>query len=122
MEFQNDDDFKIEDTDISLDIGRIEQNLDREDLNANNKHKDRITKIYACATMWHEERNEMNHLISSILQLDKDQCAMRVTQKHYKVQIEDYYELESKCSYRKLQLKYICTIIINNKLQVLFER
>lgn len=106
MEFQNDDDFKIEDTDISLNIGRIEQNLDREDLNANNKRKDRITKIYACATMWHEERNEMNHLISSILRLDKDQCAMRVTQKHYKVQIEDYYELESKCSYRKLQLKY----------------
>lgn len=101
MEFQNDDDFKIEDTDISLDIGRIEN------LNTN-KRKDRITKIYACATMWHEERNEMNHLISSILQLDRDQCAMRVIQKHYKVQMEDYYELESKlCSYRKLRNIYV---------------
>lgn len=101
LEFQNDDDFKIEATDISLDIGRFEQDLNREDLNTN-KRKDRITKIYACATMWHEERNEMNHLISSILRLDRDQCAMRVTQKHYKVQIEDYYELESKsCSYKK---------------------
>lgn len=97
--FQIDDDFKIEATDISLDIG-IEQDFDREDLNRTiNKRKDRVTRIYACATMWHEEKNEMNHLVNSILRLDKDQCAMRVTQKHYKVQIEDYYELESKsCS------------------------
>lgn len=98
--FQNNDDFKIEATDISLDVGGIEQGFDREDLNRTiDKRKDRVTRIYACATMWHEEKNEMNHLVNSILRLDKDQCAMRVTQKHYKVQIEDYYELESKsCS------------------------
>ncbi|XP_011253680.2 chitin synthase chs-2 [Camponotus floridanus] len=93
-EIPNDDDFKIEATDISLDIGKLEQDLNREDLNTN-KRKDRISKIYACATMWHEERNEMNHLISSILRLDRDQCAMRETQRHYKVRIEDYYELET---------------------------
>ncbi|KAL6424393.1 hypothetical protein ACFW04_009877 [Cataglyphis niger] len=92
----NNDDFKIEATDISLDVGGIEQDFDREDLNRTiNKRKDRVTRIYACATMWHEEKNEMNHLVNSILRLDKDQCAMRVTQKHYKVQIEDYYELET---------------------------
>ncbi|XP_029674249.1 chitin synthase chs-2-like isoform X2 [Formica exsecta] len=95
-EILNDDDFKIEATDISLDIGRIEQDFDREDLNTTiNKRKDRVTRIYACATMWHEEKNEMNHLVNSILRLNKDQSAMHVTQEHYKVHIEDYYELET---------------------------
>jgi len=61
-----------------------------------NKGKDRITKIYACATMWHEERNEMNQLVGSILRLDEDHCAISVMQKYYKIQIKDYYELESK--------------------------
>ncbi|KMQ91842.1 chitin synthase [Lasius niger] len=37
----------------------------------------------------------MNRLVGSILRLDRDQCAMRVTQKYYKVQIKDYYELET---------------------------
>lgn len=46
--------------------------------------------------MWHEEKDEMNHLVGSILRLDKDQCAIRVTQKYYKIQIGDYYELESE--------------------------
>lgn len=105
MEFQNDD-FKIEIVDIGLDIAR-DQNFDR-DLNMTvDKRKDRITKIYACATMWHEEKNEMNHLVSSILRLDKDQCAMRVTQKYYKVKIEDYYELESKSRSLRNSCPYI---------------
>lgn len=83
---------------MSLDnIGVIEQELGNIDLDVTgNKRKDRITRIYACATMWHEEKREMNQLVNSILRLDKDQCAMRVTQKHYKVYIKDYYELESK--------------------------
>ncbi|KAG7202391.1 hypothetical protein KM043_018708 [Ampulex compressa] len=59
------------------------------------KRNDTITRIYACATMWHEEKEEMNQLVGSILRLDKDQCAMRVTQKYYKIHIEEYYELET---------------------------
>ncbi|CAL7946040.1 unnamed protein product [Xylocopa violacea] len=54
-----------------------------------------ITQIYACATMWHEDKEEMNQLIGSILRLDKDQCAMKVTQEYYKICIKDYYELET---------------------------
>lgn len=96
LNFQNGD-LRLEATDISLDIGRIEQDFDKDDPDtAVNKRKDRVTRIYACATMWHEEKNEMNHLVGSILRLDKDQCAIHVTQKYYKVHIEDYYELESK--------------------------
>lgn len=96
MEFQNGD-LRLDATDISLDVERIEQDFDKDDLDTSiDKRKDRVTRIYACATMWHEEKNEMNHLVGSILRLDKDQCAIRVTQKYYKVYIEDYYELESK--------------------------
>lgn len=97
MKFQNDN-LRIEATDINLvDPERIEQDLVLTDLKmASDKYKDRVTRIYACATMWHEEKNEMNQLVGSILRLDKDHCAMRFTQKYYKVRIEDYYELESK--------------------------
>lgn len=98
MEFQNGD-LRLEATDISLNVGRIERDLgdDPEDHTARvDKRKDRMTRIYACATMWHEEKSEMNHLVGSILRLDKDQCAIRVTQRYYEIHIEDYYELESE--------------------------
>lgn len=101
LEFQNGD-LKLEATNISLDIERIERDLDKDDsadtgdTAAIDKYKDRVTRIYACATMWHEEKNEMNHLVGSILRLDRDQCAIRVTQRYYKIHIEDYYELESE--------------------------
>lgn len=98
MEFQNGD-LRLKATDISLDVERIEQDFGKdtpEDTTTVDKYKDRVTRIYACATMWHEEKNEMNHLIGSILRLDRDQCAIRVTQSYYKIHIEDYYELESE--------------------------
>ncbi|XP_012535392.1 chitin synthase chs-2 [Monomorium pharaonis] len=86
---------KLEATDISLNVEIVEQNFDKDDLDVFNKRKDRVTSIYACATMWHEEKNEMNHLVGSILRLDQNQCAIRVTQEYYKIHIEDYYELET---------------------------
>ncbi|KZC15104.1 Chitin synthase 8, partial [Dufourea novaeangliae] len=63
--------------------------------NINNKKNACVTQIYACATMWHETKEEMMELIGSILRLDKDQCAMKATQDYYNISINDYYELET---------------------------
>ncbi|KAI4461417.1 chitin synthase [Holotrichia oblita] len=38
---------------------------------------DRITRIYACATMWHETKEEMMEFLKSIFRMDEDQCARR---------------------------------------------
>lgn len=38
---------------------------------------DKVTRIYVCATMWHEEAEEMVTFFKSVLHLDKDQSARR---------------------------------------------
>ncbi|XP_050429583.1 chitin synthase chs-2 [Adelges cooleyi] len=59
------------------------------------KKSDSITKIYACATMWHETHEEMMEMLKSILRMDEDQCARRVAQKYLRVVDPDYYEFET---------------------------
>lgn len=57
--------------------------------------EDQTTRIYACATMWHETGEEMTDFLNSILRLDKDQCIMRTIKKYKKdANLPDYYELE----------------------------
>ncbi|KAK0393708.1 hypothetical protein QR680_000363 [Steinernema hermaphroditum] len=56
---------------------------------------DAITKIYACATMWHETPFEMVCMLKSIFRLDEDQSARRNAQKYLKVIDPDYYEFEA---------------------------
>lgn len=60
------------------------------------KSSDQITRIYACATMWHETKDEMIEFLKSILRMDEDQCARRVAQKYLRVVDPDYYEFESR--------------------------
>ncbi|KAF0297190.1 Chitin synthase chs-2 [Amphibalanus amphitrite] len=59
------------------------------------KPSDHITRILACATMWHETRDEMMEMLKSVLRLDEDQSAMKVAQEYLKVRDKDYYEFET---------------------------
>ncbi|KAJ8958903.1 hypothetical protein NQ318_019671 [Aromia moschata] len=60
------------------------------------KNSDHITRIYACATMWHENKEEMIEFLKSILRMDEDQSARRVAQKYLRVVDPDYYEFETQ--------------------------
>ncbi|KAL0894833.1 hypothetical protein ABMA27_013353 [Loxostege sticticalis] len=59
------------------------------------KPSDYTTRIYICATMWHETKDEMIEFLKSIFRLDEDQSARRVAQKYWGIVDPDYYELES---------------------------
>ncbi|XP_003378777.1 chitin synthase domain protein [Trichinella spiralis] len=72
--------------------------LDTKDLSINDEvgySMDSITKIYACATMWHETSQEMICMLKSIFRMDEDQCARRNVQKYLKIVDPDYYEFEA---------------------------
>ena len=59
------------------------------------KASDSITRIYACATMWHETTEEMLAMLKSVFYMDEDQSARRVAQKYLKIVDPDYYEFET---------------------------
>jgi hypothetical protein len=62
---------------------------------------DKVTRVYACATMWHENREEMIQMLKSIFRMDEDQSARRNAQQWLQVVDPDYYEFESKQIYYK---------------------
>lgn len=59
---------------------------------------DSMTRIYACATMWHETKEEMMEFLKSVFRMDEDQCARRTVREQLGFNLPDYYELESKYS------------------------
>ena len=66
-----------------------------ESRNSSVKNTDKITKIYACATMWHENEEEMLEMLKSLFRIDYDYSARRLSQKYLGVVDQDYYEWET---------------------------
>ncbi|KAJ8936720.1 hypothetical protein NQ318_007079 [Aromia moschata] len=58
-------------------------------------NKDKITRIYACGTMWHETKEEMVEFLKSVLRLDEDQCAQRIVRNYLQFNLPSYYEFET---------------------------
>ncbi|OWF51706.1 uncharacterized protein LOC110448740 [Mizuhopecten yessoensis] len=52
------------------------------------------SKIYICATMWHENRVEMKQILSSLYRLDMDQFSRKKSKEDFKSIDPDYYEFE----------------------------
>ncbi|GAU91388.1 hypothetical protein RvY_03650-2, partial [Ramazzottius varieornatus] len=56
---------------------------------------DSVTKIFACATMWHETTSEMMQVLKSIMRMDEDQSARRNALQFISGVDPDYYEFEA---------------------------
>ncbi|KAL3854141.1 hypothetical protein ACJMK2_013419, partial [Sinanodonta woodiana] len=57
--------------------------------------QDDTPMIYMCATMWHENENEMTQILKSLFRMDEDQCARRNLQLFLGIRDPDYYEFEA---------------------------
>ena len=86
----------LDENDISQYYETISIHTESSQTNATKtKTSDSITRIYACATMWHENLSEMREMLKSLFRMDEDQSARRVAQKYLKVVDADYYEFET---------------------------
>jgi chitin synthase len=54
---------------------------------------DETVTIFVCATMWHENKEEMIQMLKAVMRLDADQCARRHAREHFGV-VQDYYDIE----------------------------
>lgn len=68
-----------------------------------NIDEDKITRIFACATMWHETPEEMMEFLKSIFRMDEDQAAHRIVKQYLDYPDEGYYEWESRL--KKLSIR-----------------
>ena len=59
---------------------------------------DDTVRIFVCATMWHENKEEMIQMLKAVIRLDEDQFNRRAAQELFKLspEITDYYEIECK--------------------------
>ncbi|KAG5866370.1 hypothetical protein JTB14_021883 [Gonioctena quinquepunctata] len=67
---------------------------------------DKFTHIYACGTMWHENKEEMLVFLKSIFKLDEDQCAQKIVRNRLKFNRTDYYEIETHIFFDDAFIRY----------------
>nr|QIJ96688.1 chitin synthase B [Glyphodes pyloalis] len=90
---------RTKDNAIDVPIEDKDQEYDNISINSVDKEtdvrsSDHTSRIYICATMWHETKEEMIDFLKSMFRLDEDQSARRVAQKYWGIVDPDYYELE----------------------------
>lgn len=62
-----------------------------------NPEDDETIRIYICATMWHEDRNEMLQMLKAVMRLDYEQGARKIAKKHFgNEQNKLIYEMEGR--------------------------
>ena len=54
---------------------RRKKSVDELDEQKTFRDEDKITRIKGCATMWHENSDEMSIMLKSIFRMDEDYCA-----------------------------------------------
>ena len=59
------------------------------------KASDRISRIYACATMWHESEEEQLEMLKSLFRVDSDYHRRNMARKYLGVVDPDYYQWET---------------------------
>jgi chitin synthase len=124
MNRRRDDEEVIKSEDINLDGDGINSNeasqhyetiSEPDDKKTSFHSQDQITKIYACATMWHETSEEMIQMLKSVMRMDEDQSARRNAQKYLRIVDPDYYEFEGKsteqrCNYFRVTDHFVCNL------------
>ncbi|KAI6189337.1 Chitin synthase [Aphelenchoides fujianensis] len=93
---RRDDKVKILSEDLDLDgEENSETRLEPGLIRGHASTADEVTKIYACATLWHETGLEMTCMLKSIFRMDEDQSAHKNAQRLVKVVHPDYYLFEA---------------------------
>ena len=81
--------------DTSIVLNKLQKkDSSQEDKNMKRTQQRRTPKIYACATMWHENSEEMKTCLKSMFKMDDD-YAVRKYRKEEKGDTEDFYEWEA---------------------------
>ncbi|XP_047986974.1 chitin synthase chs-2-like [Leguminivora glycinivorella] len=90
---------RTKDCDVDVDYDELkeeDESVTSSERDAYDAHpSDNITRIYICATMWHETKDEMIEFLKSIFRLDAHQCGKRIERKYFNIMSPDYYELEA---------------------------
>ncbi|CAD5118528.1 DgyrCDS7220 [Dimorphilus gyrociliatus] len=74
-----------------------------------------IPKIFACATVWHETKQEMTQLLKSIFRMDMDYSARKKTKEIFGIDNPDLYEFQTEIFFDDaMELNENDEVIFNN--------
>merc|ERR1719402_1883447 len=57
--------------------------------------EDTMTRVYGCATMWHENTEEITEMLKSIFRIDEDYSARFLAKKILEIDDPDFYYWET---------------------------